>query len=356
MTKHREISRKKSFADKILIWFDQHGRKDLPWQQNTTAYSTWVSEIMLQQTQVNTVIPYYKKFICTFPDVVTLANADPDTVLQHWAGLGYYSRARHLHAAAKQVRDDFDGIVPDDLENLMSLKGIGRSTAGAILSLAYQQAFPILDGNVKRVLARFHAVSGWTGQSQVLKKLWILAEQHVPTARNADYTQAIMDLGATCCTRSKPACLTCPLNTDCAALKQGDPTIYPTPKPRKVIPDRYATMLLIMNDKNEVLLEKRPSPGIWGGLWSLPQFDNLRIAQNWYEKKYRNHFTILEELDAFTHTFSHFRLHVQPLKIKHSSQTKGIMEANDILWYNRGTNFSGGLPAPIKKLFKRIQL
>ncbi len=311
---------------------------------------------MLQQTQVATVIPYFEKFMVAFPDVITLADADQDQVLQHWAGLGYYSRARNLHAASQHVRDELDGIVPDTLDELISLSGIGRSTAGAILSLAYHQAQPILDGNVKRVLTRYHALSGWTGKSNVLKQLWLHAEEHLPSKRNADYTQAMMDLGATLCTRSKPTCLICPLQSDCSALKQGNPTDYPTPKPRKVVPDKYATMLLVMNNANEVLLEKQPSPGIWGGLWSLPQFDDRQAAETWYEKEYADTFRTIEELDSFTHTFSHFRLHVQPLKVKHSTLSKGVMEANDILWYNSDTDFSGGLPAPIKKLFKRIQL
>ena len=359
----------KSFAHNVLAWFDEYGRKNLPWQQNPHPYNTWVSEIMLQQTQVATVIPYFEKFMAAFPDVITLANADQDEVLKHWAGLGYYSRARNLHAAAKQVRDEFKGIVPDDLDALISLSGIGRSTAGAILSLAYQQPQAILDGNVKRVLTRYHAVSGWTGKSAVLKTLWSLAEAHLPTdqtgqsnqpnppnQRNANYTQAMMDLGATLCTRTKPTCLICPLQEGCKALKQGNPTDYPTPKPRKVVPDKYATMLLLINDDDDVLLEKRPSPGIWGGLWSLPQFDDQQSAESWYENKYNHVFNHMEELDSFSHTFSHFRLHVQPIKIMHSIQAKGVMEADDNLWYNSDTDFSGGLPAPIKKLFKRIQL
>ncbi|MEE9350707.1 MAG: A/G-specific adenine glycosylase [Thiotrichaceae bacterium] len=345
-----------NFAENVLTWFDQHGRKDLPWQQDSTTYSTWVSEIMLQQTQVVTVIPYYQKFMLAFPDVITLANADQDSVLKHWAGLGYYSRARNLHAAAQQVRDEFNGVVPNDLDSLISLSGIGRSTAGAILSLAYDQVQPILDGNVKRVLARFHAVSGWTGKASVAKELWLLAEKHLPSKRNADYTQAMMDLGATLCTRSKPTCLICPLHKECKAHRQGNPTDYPTPKPRKVVPDKYATMLLLMNDDSQVMLEKRPSPGIWGGLWSLPQFDDLQSAETWYEKVYGETFNPVKTLDEFTHTFSHFRLHIQPIKVKHTTLVTGVMEANDILWYNSGTDFSGGLPAPIKKLFKRIQL
>ena len=349
----------KPFSDTVLAWFDRHGRKDLPWQQNPTPYRVWVSEIMLQQTQVVTVIPYYQRFMQSFPDVKALAGADQDAVLKHWAGLGYYSRARNLHAAAQQVQQEFSGVVPDTLESLVELSGIGRSTAGAILSLAYQQAQPILDGNVKRVLTRFHAISGWTGKSAVQKTLWTLAEQSLPSKHknkpqhNSDYTQAMMDLGATVCTRSKPGCLLCPLQSACKALQQGNPTEYPTPKPRKVIPDRQAIMLLVMNAGNEVLLHRRPVPGIWGGLWSLPQFEDRNEATAWYEKGYGNGLEDAEELSPFSHVFSHFRLHVQPLKITLPSEKeikpKGVMDANDFLWYNSTTKFSGGLPAPNKK-------
>ena len=354
-----------NLADKLLKWFDQHGRKDLPWQQNPTPYRVWVSEIMLQQTQVTTVTPYYLAFMQTFPDVLTLANADQDSVLQHWAGLGYYSRAHNLHYAARQVRDDHAGNIPDTLDGLMSLKGIGRSTAGAILSLAYQQAQAVLDGNVKRVLSRYHAIEGWPGHSAVQKKLWELATHHLPVnlpkQRNADYTQAIMDLGATVCSRSKPDCQSCPLLADCKALRQGNPDAYPSPKPRKKIPSRSALMLLLVNHNNQVLIEKRPPTGIWGGLWSLPQFDNYEDCALWYQKQFAVSMPDADKLPPFVHTFSHFRLQVQPLKIDlanthYSPNAKGIMEAGDFLWYNSKTNFSGGFPAPIKKLFKRIHL
>lgn len=356
----------KPFAETVLIWFDQHGRKDLPWQQNPTPYRVWVSEIMLQQTQVATVIPYYERFMQSFPDVNALADADQDAVLKHWAGLGYYSRARNLHAAAQYVQQTFSGVVPDTLESLIDLSGIGRSTAGAILSLAYQQAQPILDGNVKRVLTRFHAISGWTGKSAVQKQLWTIAEQSLPAKkknncqRNSDYTQAMMDLGATVCTRSKPSCLLCPIQSACKALQQGNPTDYPTPKPRKAIPDRKAIILLIMNIESQVLLHKRPVPGIWGGLWSLPQFEERNEATAWYNKQYGGRLDEADELSFFSHTFSHFRLHVQPLRVTLPSakgtKPKGVMDASDFLWYNSTTKFSGGLPAPIKKLFKRIKL
>lgn len=351
----------KTFAETVLIWFQQHGRKNLPWQQDITPYRVWVSEVMLQQTQVATVIPYYQNFMQTFPNVSALANADQDNVLQYWAGLGYYSRARNLHKAAQQVQQEFSGVVPDTLEGLIQLSGIGRSTAGAILSLAYQQAQPILDGNVKRVLTRYHAVSGWTGKSAVQKELWLLAKQHLPvnsepSKDNANYTQAMMDLGATVCTRSKPTCLLCPLKLDCKSLQQGNPSDYPTPKPKKVIPDRQAIMLLVMNEDNQVLLVKRPTPGIWGGLWSLPQFDDENAVNLWYEKHYGKKLSNTNDIAPFSHTFSHFRLHVQSLQVNQPIIAKGIMEDQDILWYNSATNFTGGLPTPITKLFKRIHL
>ena len=348
------------FATQVLTWFDAHGRKNLPWQQNVSPYRVWISEIMLQQTQVATVIPYYQRFITCFPDVVTLANADEDLVLQHWAGLGYYSRARNLHKAAKQLRDEFSGIVPDDLEKLQSLSGIGRSTAGAILSLAYGQRQAILDGNVKRVLTRYHAIEGWTGKSSILKQLWQIAESHLPDSNDAGsppyahYTQAMMDLGATLCTRSKPRCLDCPIHTNCAALKAGNPTAYPTPKAKKILPEKKTVFLLLINANNEVFIIKRPPSGIWGGLWSLPQFDSYSHAQQWYEQYFSITLPTATEEGHFSHTFSHFRLQAQTLLINQSTPIKRVMEGTPSLWYNSNTTFTGGFPAPIKTLLKRI--
>ena len=347
-----------SLSSRVLKWFDLHGRKDLPWQQNPTPYRVWISEIMLQQTQVATVIPYYQHFMSSFPDVNTLAHAEEDLVLQHWAGLGYYSRARNLHKAAKLVCDKFAGVIPEDIDQVQSLPGIGRSTAGAILSLAYQQQQAILDGNVKRVLTRHHAVEGWTGKSQVLKQLWSLAESHLPSKRHADYTQAMMDLGATVCSRTKPDCEQCPLRSSCAALAEGNPTAYPTPKPKKIIPDKNTVMLMLINHKDEIFVMKRPSTGIWGGLWSFPQFDDYEQAQAWHE----DHFNAplesaeknAEKETRLTHTFSHFRLHIHALLIRQTPPIKGVMEGTPSLWYNRGTKFTGGFPAPIEKLLSRI--
>lgn len=342
---------KPSFAERVLTWFDQHGRTHLPWQQDRTAYRVWISEIMLQQTQVATVIPYYQKFMASFPTVQALANASEDEVLAHWAGLGYYSRARNLHKAAKSVISDFKGEMPHSLEAMMQLPGIGRSTAAAILSLSHDQKQAILDGNVKRVLSRYHAVAGWPGKSAVLKQLWELAEQHVPDSRNADYTQVMMDLGATLCTRSQPACEKCPLREDCQAFAAGNPTDYPGKKPKKTIPTKQAVLLLVTHKKGSILIEKRPPTGIWGGLWSLPQFDDEADARDWLQQQFTQTAIDFEHYATITHTFSHFHLQAEIYKVQLNTNDKtGIMEADAYLWYNNPHEFTGGFPAPIKKL------
>ncbi len=344
------------FSEKLLAWFDQHGRKDLPWQKDINPYRVWVSEIMLQQTQVKTVIPYYEKFMASFPDVEALANADQDTVLKHWSGLGYYARARNMHKAAKMICSDFSGEFPDDLEAMQSLSGIGRSTAAAILSIASNQPQAILDGNVKRVLSRVFAVEGWPGKSEVLKKLWVLAEQTIPKSRNADYTQAIMDLGATLCTRSKPRCEDCPLKADCLAFRQGKQTDYPGKKPKKVMPEKQTVMLIIKNEQQEVFMQKRPPVGIWGGLWCFPQFDNDLNATEWLENNFEKSTTSTNKLTNIKHTFSHFHLHIQPLIVAVKSPINvGVMEHDECLWYNINTEFNGGLAAPVQTLLKNLQ-
>lgn len=345
------------FSQKVLNWFDHHGRKNLPWQQNITPYRVWLSEIMLQQTQVKTVIPYFQRFTYEFADVTALANAHEDQVLKLWSGLGYYARARNLHKAAQIVRDEYQGIFPNSLEGLQDLPGIGRSTAGAILSIAHQQSHAILDGNVKRVLTRYHAVDGWTGKAAVLKRLWDLAEQHLPNtnSRSRDYTQAMMDLGATVCTRSKPACSTCPLSANCLAFAQGNMTDYPTPKKKQSLPERQTWMLLLSTPQQEVLLQKRPSPGIWGGLWCFPQFDAENELKSWLLEQDINTDAGMQ-LESFSHTFSHFRLQIHPLIVQ--SQTplfEGVMEDEQSLWYNVNTEFEGGLAAPVQKLLNLLK-
>jgi len=261
----------KQFQNRLLTWFDQHGRKHLPWQQNKTAYRVWISEIMLQQTQVNTVIPYYQRFMQRFPDLSSLAQAEPDEVLHLWAGLGYYSRARNLHRAAQLIMQNHQGEFPASLAILQKLPGIGQSTAGAILALAFNQPAAILDGNVKRVLARFHGITDFINEKSVENRLWELAAHYTPKKCVADYTQAMMDLGATLCIRGKPACERCPLSEDCLARQQNIAALLPRKKAARELAVRTATFV-VFKMQASILLHKRPDKGIWGGLWSLPEF------------------------------------------------------------------------------------
>jgi A/G-specific adenine glycosylase len=268
------------FHDRVLNWFGRFGRKDLPWQSEPSPYRVWVSEIMLQQTQVATVIPYFQRFMQSFAGIRELADTHQDEVLRHWAGLGYYARARNLHKAAQIVRDEFGGRLPADFEQLLALPGIGRSTAGAILALSGDQRFPILDGNVKRVLARFHAVEGWPGNGAVAAELWAYADSHTPTDRVAEYTQAMMDLGATVCTRSQPLCAACPLGDHCESKRHGSQALYPGKKNRRPRPLRQTCMLLAQVG-DAIFLQKRPPAGIWGGLWSLPEVEKPDAINDW---------------------------------------------------------------------------
>ncbi|MFT6270109.1 MAG: A/G-specific adenine glycosylase [Alphaproteobacteria bacterium] len=385
-----------NFSQQLLAWFDQHGRKHLPWQQQKSRYSVWVSEIMLQQTQVNTVIPYYEAFMQRFPTVIHLANAPQDEVLHLWTGLGYYARARNLHKAAQRVRDEFGGIFPDDFDDVLSLSGIGRSTAAAVLSLANNQPYVILDGNVKRVLARFFAVEGWPGNKKVEDAMWIMAESLKPSsinkndtveksvseeARYNDYTQAIMDLGATLCKRSKPNCEECPLQSRCLAFAQGRQQELPHKKPKKAIPTKYTHMLIPFLN-GSVLMHKRPSSGIWGGLWGFYESDqpleNLNDASSStlpenLKGALADTKGVIKTLEPFTHTFSHFHLHISPILIElesvaQLSQSSAKLECNEpappnevetqqqALWFNIQEASKVGLAAPTVKIFKQIQL
>jgi len=409
-----------NFSQHLLAWFDQHGRKHLPWQQQKSRYSVWVSEIMLQQTQVSAVIPYYERFMQRFPSVIDLANATQDEVLHLWTGLGYYARARNMHKAAQRVRDEFGGIFPKDFDEVLSLSGIGRSTASAVLSLASNQPYVILDGNVKRVLARFFAVEGWPGNKKVEDAMWIMAESLKPSIaitnkvrdkngsdsvldatneddlpfsssddnlRFDDYTQAIMDLGATLCTRSKPKCDECPLQSHCLAFAQGRQQELPHKKPKKAIPTKYTYMLIPFTSGN-ILMHKRPSSGIWGGLWgfyeSQEPLETLNgtlnaslpadLASLLVDKKPQ-----IKALEPFTHTFSHFHLHISPIlielesvkQLQQSSATLAVNEpapkseveietpsSTDVksLWFNIQEASKVGLAAPTVKIIKQIQL
>lgn len=342
------------FQHDVLVWFDRFGRKNLPWQTNISPYRVWVSEIMLQQTQVTTVIPYFNTFMLHFPAIEDLAAAPVDKVLQLWSGLGYYARARNLHKTA-QIIVESGHQFPDQLEQIIALPGIGQSTAGAILSIAFKKSQPILDGNVKRVLARFHAISGWTGDSRINKELWQLTSLYTPIERVADYTQAMMDLGATVCTRTKPKCLQCPLQQDCVAYLEDKTGILPTPRPKKTLPVKKCFLLQLSNRDRQVYLHKRPPSGIWGGLWSLPEFDSINSLEQWCRQNNMSVFQ-LERLPEQRHTFSHYHLDYTPILIKTDTPINFVMEANQALWYKAEQINTLALATPIKRLLQQTLL
>ncbi len=333
-------------APALLDWHARHGRHDLPWQRQRSAYRVWVSEVMLQQTQVAAVIPYFERFMQRFPDVQALADAPQDDVLHHWAGLGYYARARNLQRAAQQVRDLHRGEFPRTFDAVAALPGVGRSTAGAILALSCDQSHPILDGNVRRVLARVFAVPGRTGERALENRLWQLAAQHTPQREVARYTQAVMDLGATVCTPRRPACPRCPLQQRCAAHAMGREQDFPAPRRKAVRRQREAWMLFTEDAHGAVRLHRRPEAGIWGGLWSPPQYDS-RDA-------------VLAELPAgvepregppLLHGFTHFDLLIHPLWAR-ATRPAGAPEDPGTLWYNAALPARIGLPAPVAELLK----
>ncbi|OUS12283.1 A/G-specific adenine glycosylase [Gammaproteobacteria bacterium 53_120_T64] len=342
----------KTFASRLLRWFDQHGRKDLPWQHNINAYRVWLSEIMLQQTQVSTVIPYYQRMTQAYPDVQALADAPLDEVLHHWTGLGYYARARNLHKTAGLVSTELGGIFPDSVEGLEALPGIGRSTAGAICAIAYQRHCAILDGNVKRVLARHSAVAGWPGKTAVAKTLWQIADSYTPAQRSRDYTQAIMDLGATLCTRTKPACTQCPVKADCQAHARQETQLYPGKKAPKTTPVRQTLLLVIRDRQNRVLLQQRPPSGIWGGLWSFPECaseDELTASCTQLGIRIASH----QLADTQRHTFSHFHLDYTPVHIDTCASATRIADSSQ-RWVVPGAHGEIGLPAPILALLQSL--
>jgi A/G-specific adenine glycosylase len=362
------------FSQRLLCWFDQHGRHNLPWQKNPTAYRVWVSEIMLQQTQVSTVIPYYQRFMERFDSIQSLANSNLDEILQHWAGLGYYARGRNLHKSAGIILEQHDGIFPKDIESVNALPGIGRSTAGAILALSSNQHHAILDGNVKRILCRFHGISGYPDNKKIESTLWQAAEQHTPAKRVADYTQAIMDLGATLCTRSKPGCKICPQRSDCYAYEHDEVALLPLAKPRQKNPDRHRYMLALLDSDNNISLFKRPDKGIWGGLYSLPEFESRRACSEQLAA-YELEATVgLQTGEDIQHAFSHFNLRITPLFLSLSpdkldailalsakrtdSHTMGVM-------MNKNTRYNFlsdpeqlpiGVPTPIRKILLNLSV
>lgn len=341
-----------AFQQSLLAWFDRHGRNSLPWQVDRTPYAVWVSEIMLQQTQVATVIPYYVRFMERFPAVTTLAASDLDEVLTFWSGLGYYARARNLHTAARTMVRDHAGTVPDDMARLTALPGVGRSTAGAILSLGYGIRAAILDGNVKRVLSRYAELDGWPGNPSVSRELWNLSENLTPALRVGDYNQAMMDLGALLCVKRQPACHDCPVQTGCMAHKTGRVVELPHARPSSPLPSRSCFMLILSSTEREVYLVQRPPTGLWGGLWVFPEFSSLTELRHWCLERGLDT-TRLEALQSRRHSFSHYHLDYTPVSLSfvthHFSE---VTEANGQRWLKPGENL--GIPAPVRRLLDEM--
>jgi A/G-specific adenine glycosylase len=342
------------FSARVLTWHTSHGRHDLPWQENPTAYRVWISEIMLQQTQVATVIPYFRNFMTSFPTIDALACAGIDDVLHHWSGLGYYARARNLHKSAQLIRDDFAGKFPAGIEDVVALPGIGRSTAGAILALSRNERHAILDGNVKRVLARFHAVNGWPGKPAVAQTLWKFAEQHTPRSRIAEYTQAMMDLGATVCTRTRPDCSACPLEVGCAAHASDRIIDYPGKKARKAKPLRK-THMAIVHAEGAIYLERRPAAGIWGGLWSFPELQHDDEVENWCEDQIDVRPLEIERWDIVRHSFTHFDLDIEPIAVRVKRHSSKIEDDDDHVWYDINSPQRLGIAAPVSGLIQKLK-
>ncbi|HET7774202.1 MAG TPA: A/G-specific adenine glycosylase [Burkholderiaceae bacterium] len=331
------------FARAVVAWQREHGRHDLPWQGSRDPYRIWVSEIMLQQTQVGTVIPYYQRFMARFPDVTALADAPDDVVMQHWAGLGYYSRARNLHAAAQDVRDRFGGRFPTDPPDLESLRGVGRSTAAAIAAFSANARAAILDGNVKRVLARVFAIDGFPGSAPVERQMWALAESLLPAAADMPaYTQGLMDLGATLCTPKRPRCGECPLQMRCEALRQNRVAELPVARPRKTPPRRAAVLWLIVDAAGRVLLEKRPPVGVWGGLWSLPQTEPGQAAPHGIDAQRAERFALIE------HAFTHFTLEIDVQRAELAGAAAHVAEPACARWFALHELADAGVPKPVR--------
>ena len=340
-------------AAALIDWHAHAGRHDLPWQRDPTPYRVWVSEIMLQQTQVATVIPYYRRFLEHFPHVRAMAAAPVDEVLHLWSGLGYYARARNLHRAAVRIVAEHAGELPTCFAALAALPGIGRSTAGAILALTRGERLPILDGNARRVLARYFAVTGARGERTCEARLWELAERCTPEARIAAYTQAIMDLGATVCVRRRPLCAQCPLTTGCIARRTARQHELPSPRRPVLRPRRRAFMVVALANSGSVLLERRPESGIWGGLWCLPEFTTASAAAAFVRDTLGVLEAVPQPLATLEHAFTHFDLSITPLLVP-CTAARFLMEEGRALWYNLRQPARIGLPAPISSLLTRL--
>lgn len=365
------------FAHAVLAWFDRFGRKNLPWQQQKTPYRVWLSEIMLQQTQVATVKPYFERFVARFPTVESLAAAPLDDVLHYWSGLGYYARARNLHKAAQTIVQDYQGEFPQAFDDVVALSGVGRSTAAAIVASCFDAPYPILDGNVKRVIARYFAIDGWSGKAAVQQALWQAVESVAPRTRIGDFNQAMMDLGAMVCTRSKPNCLQCPLNFGCEARLSDSIARYPGKREKKTLPEKSAYFLMTVDGLN-VRLQKRGSEGLWGGLYCLPQFATKGDLMHYLHSQGIGFY---QEWSAFRHTFSHFHLDIIPVLVyKNGTNPTALSDKNqlnqmpwqavkpeqniaekvadfttDELWYALNEPSNIGLPQPVSQLLLQLK-
>jgi A/G-specific adenine glycosylase len=338
-----------SFSSRLLDWWDRHGRQDLPWQHPRTPYRVWVSEIMLQQTQVTTVIPYFERWMDDFPDIATLAAASQDDVLSHWSGLGYYARARNLHRAAQYCVQNHAGRLPAEAEELAALPGIGQSTANAIVSQSTDQPAAVLDGNVRRLLARHAAVEGWTGKSGVQRRLWQEAEARLPEWRGADYTQAVMDLGAMVCKRTTPRCEACPVSDDCSALAQCRVAELPSPKPATKVSDRTVHMLILRDGEGRILLERRAPTGIWGGLWCLPEGESADAVRASLGIAVSNS----RALPRVEHRLSHLRMRIVP-SLATADDARQVKCSPQLDWYDREQQQKLGLPKPVSDLLAKL--
>ena len=351
MRRPRESGDPASFAARIVAWQARSGRHDLPWQNTRDAYRIWLSEIMLQQTQVATVLPYYTRFVAAFPDVEALARAPVERVLEHWSGLGYYRRAHHLHAAAQAVMARHDGAFPRDAATLATLPGIGRSTAAAIAAFASGERGAILDGNVKRVLARHAGIDGFPGEPRVAARLWDEAQARLPAGDIEAYTQGLMDLGATLCTRARPRCDACPVAHDCVARREDRIAGLPSPRPRRTLPER-AVRVLLLERAGEILFERRAPLGIWGGLWSLPELALDDDVEGCVRARFDLAVGDSRELPPLRHGFTHFGLTLYPRRIGVSANARVAQPGH--VWLTRDDALGAALPAPIKKLLRAL--
>ena len=335
-------------SKKIIKWQRKFGRNNLPWQINVNPYKVWISEIMLQQTQVKTVIPYFEKFMNRYPNIESLADSTEDEVLSYWSGLGYYSRGRNILKSAKIIREKFNSSMPSDLDSLESLPGIGKSTAGAIRSLGFKKHAAILDGNAKRVLIRYFKVEEAVNSTKTLKKLWQIAEEQLPKKDCDVYTQAIMDVGSLLCKRTNPLCDQCPLEHDCQAKQDGIEGLLPKKSPKKDKPKKYVYWAYIKNDKGEVLLENRTTNGVWEGLWSFPEFQKKREAK--FSKRFKPSCKLIDKETTLKHSFSHYDLNINIVTLEVSSNQ---IKENDKAWFNSKDIINVGIPAPVNKILNK---